>query len=136
MVVSLSLSGGPLRERQAKPISLLRGVSSNRSFPSRASGSTVGGAVELGGFAGVPGLERLVVLGQYGFERWDINSKTAVVPEPPAGLDAVRSQLPRLLEVLGLPDAPQGRAPPRSRSRRSLQRGLPCALQYYVRPTL
>jgi trehalose 6-phosphate phosphatase len=62
-------------------------------------------AVELGGFAGVPGLERLVVLGQYGFERWDINSKTAVVPEPPAGLDAVRSQLPRLLEVLGLPDA-------------------------------
>jgi trehalose 6-phosphate phosphatase len=62
-------------------------------------------AVALGGFADVPGLERLVVLGQYGVERWDLNSKVAVVPEPPAGLDAVRSQLPRLLDVMGLPDA-------------------------------
>jgi trehalose 6-phosphate phosphatase len=62
-------------------------------------------AVELGRFAGVPGLERLVVLGQYGFERWDVSSKTSVVPEAPPGLDVVRSQLPRLLDVLGLTDA-------------------------------
>jgi trehalose 6-phosphate phosphatase len=62
-------------------------------------------AVELGRFAGVPGLERLIVLGQYGFERWDVHSKDSVVPEPPPGLDAVRSQLPKLLDVLGLSDA-------------------------------
>jgi trehalose 6-phosphate phosphatase len=62
-------------------------------------------AVELGGFADELGLERLVVLGQYGFERWDGTSRSTVESEPPPGLDAVRSQLPRLLDVLGLPDA-------------------------------
>jgi trehalose 6-phosphate phosphatase len=62
-------------------------------------------AVELGGLGGEPGLERLVVLGQYGFERWDGGSTSTTEPEPPPGLDTVRSQLPRLLDVLGLPDA-------------------------------
>jgi trehalose 6-phosphate phosphatase len=62
-------------------------------------------AVELGALSDAPGLERLAILGQYGFERWDGTSQSVVAPERPRGLDMVRSQLPRLLDVLGLPDA-------------------------------
>src|SRR5262245_42313157 len=39
-------------------------------------------AVAHGGFAQVPGLEHLVVLGHYGAERWD--AVTATVEAPPA----------------------------------------------------
>ncbi|MFD3486406.1 trehalose-phosphatase [Streptomyces sp. NPDC058665] len=55
-------------------------------------------AVRYGGFAGVPGLEHLVVLGHYGAERWDAVSGTVTAPPPHPGVAAARDELPRLLE--------------------------------------
>lgn len=55
-------------------------------------------AVAHGGFAGVPGLEHLVVLGHYGAERWDAASGEVVAPPPHPGLAAVRAELPALLD--------------------------------------
>jgi len=49
-------------------------------------------AVELGGFAGIPGL---IVLGQYGWERWQEGALTS--PPSPAGVAAARAELPRVL---------------------------------------
>ncbi|MFC9603709.1 trehalose-phosphatase [Streptomyces niveus] len=54
-------------------------------------------AVRYGGFAGVPGLEHLVVLGHYGAERWDAVSGAVQAPEPHPGVAAVRAELPGLL---------------------------------------
>ena len=45
----------------------------------------------------LPGGARLVVMGQYGNERWDAASRAFTSPEPPAGLQAFRDELPRLL---------------------------------------
>ncbi|MEV7341710.1 trehalose-phosphatase [Streptomyces sp. NPDC093544] len=58
-------------------------------------------AVEHGGFAGVPGLEHLVVLGHYGAERWDARSGTVSAPAPHPGVAAVRAELPGLLDTVG-----------------------------------
>ncbi|MFE3603684.1 trehalose-phosphatase [Streptomyces sp. NPDC059096] len=58
-------------------------------------------AVRYGGFAGVPGLEHLVVLGHYGAERWDAVSGTVHAPAPHEGVAAVRAELPGLLEEFG-----------------------------------
>lgn len=58
-------------------------------------------AVRYGGFAGVPGLEHLVVLGHYGAERWDAVSGKVSAPDPHPGVAAVRAELPGLLEGQG-----------------------------------
>ncbi|WP_371670623.1 trehalose-phosphatase [Streptomyces sp. NBC_00289] len=58
-------------------------------------------AVRHGGFAGVPGLEHLVVLGHYGAERWDAVSGTVTAPPPHPGVAAVRAELPGLLDAAG-----------------------------------
>ncbi|MEU0965144.1 trehalose-phosphatase [Streptomyces sp. NPDC005917] len=58
-------------------------------------------AVRYGGFAGVPGLDRLVVLGHYGAERWDAASGEITAPPPHPGIAAVRAELPALLERVG-----------------------------------
>ncbi|WP_128381119.1 trehalose-phosphatase [Streptomyces cavernae] len=58
-------------------------------------------AVRNGGFAGVPGLEHLVVLGHYGAERWDAATDTVTAPPPHPGVAAVRAELPALLERSG-----------------------------------
>ena len=50
-------------------------------------------AVRHGGFAGVPGLEHLVVLGHYGAERWDAATDTVTAPAPHPGVAAVRAEL-------------------------------------------
>ncbi len=63
------------------------------------TGRPVATALELG-----PGLERvpgLVVLGHYGFERWE-NGRISG-PPPPAGVPRVEAELPLLLDSLGLP---------------------------------
>jgi trehalose 6-phosphate phosphatase len=52
--------------------------------------------VDLAGVADVPGL---VVMGQYGVERWSGGSVTAAAPAP--GVEVARSELPRLVEWLG-----------------------------------
>lgn len=58
-------------------------------------------AVHHGGFADVPGLDHLVVLGHYGAERWDAATGTLTTPEPHPGVAAVRAELPGLLERSG-----------------------------------
>jgi trehalose 6-phosphate phosphatase len=56
-------------------------------------------AVENGGFAEVEGL---IVLGQYGAERWEAGVLHA--PEPPPGVAEVRAKLPQVLAAAGAPD--------------------------------
>ncbi|MFH8239570.1 trehalose-phosphatase [Streptomyces sp. G6] len=58
-------------------------------------------AVHHGGFADVPGLDHLVVLGHYGAERWDAATGTLTAPDPHPGVAAVRAELPCLLEHSG-----------------------------------
>ena len=53
-------------------------------------------AVELGGLSGVPGL---IVMGQYGVERWHDGAVEAAEPEP--GLDAAREELPAMVARVG-----------------------------------
>ncbi|MFI8220404.1 trehalose-phosphatase [Streptomyces sp. NPDC085932] len=67
-------------------------------------------AVRNGAFAGVPGLEHLVVLGHYGAERWDARSGEVSTPEPPPGVAAVRAELPGLLDGTGTFVEDKGRA--------------------------
>ena len=59
-------------------------------------------AVEYGGFAGVPGLEHLTVLGQYGLQRWDAATGRLFTPEPLPGIAVLREELPALLTEDGL----------------------------------
>lgn len=61
------------------------------------TGRPAGVAVRYGGFAGVPGLEHLVVLGHYGAERWDAVTGTVNTPAPHPGVAAVRVELPGVL---------------------------------------
>ncbi len=56
-------------------------------------------AVEYGGLAQVNGL---IVLGQYGAERWE--SGVLHVPEPSPGVAEVRAKLPQVLEAAGAPE--------------------------------
>jgi len=56
-------------------------------------------AVDLGGFAGVPGL---IVVGQYGWERWEAGQLTS--PPPPPGIAPARARLPEVLASAGAPD--------------------------------
>jgi trehalose 6-phosphate phosphatase len=56
-------------------------------------------AVELGGLAGVPGL---IVLGHYGWERWQDGTLTA--PPPPPGVATARARLPGILAGAGAPE--------------------------------
>ncbi len=65
--------------------------------------------VALGGLEAVadslPDGARLVVMGQYGNERWDSDTREFTSPEPPRGLQALRDELPRILEKERAPDA-------------------------------
>ncbi|MEE1667853.1 trehalose-phosphatase [Streptomyces sp. WAC07094] len=65
------------------------------------TGRPVDVAVRYGGFAEVPGLEHLVVLGHYGAERWDARTGTVEAPAPHPGVAAARAELPALLEAIG-----------------------------------
>ncbi|MFJ9620996.1 trehalose-phosphatase [Streptomyces sp. NPDC101181] len=65
------------------------------------TGRPAGVAVRHGGFADVPGLERLVVLGHYGAERWDAVTGTVHAPAPHPGIHAVRAELPGVLDEFG-----------------------------------
>ncbi|GHK02802.1 trehalose-phosphatase [Streptomyces sp. NPDC003753] len=65
------------------------------------TGRPAGVAVRHGGFAGVPGLDHLVVLGHYGAERWDARTGTVTAPAPHPGVAAVRAELPGYLDEIG-----------------------------------
>ena len=65
------------------------------------TGRSAGVAVRHGGFAGVPGLEHLVVLGHYGAERWDAVTGTVQAPAPHPGVAEARAELPGFLDSIG-----------------------------------
>ncbi|MGW0084225.1 trehalose-phosphatase [Streptomyces sp. NPDC003393] len=65
------------------------------------TGRPAGVAVRHGGFAGVPGLEHLVVLGHYGAERWEAATGRLTAPAPHPGVAAVRAELPGFLDRIG-----------------------------------
>ena len=60
---------------------------------------------ELSGVSGYPGLERLVVLGHYGLERYDAATGTVTSHDVPPGVAAARDRLPQLLADAGRADA-------------------------------
>lgn len=61
------------------------------------TGRPVRQALDLGGFQGVVGLERLVIFGQYGLERWDAETDTFLVPPRNESVAAVEELLPQWL---------------------------------------
>lgn len=65
------------------------------------TGRPAGVAVRYGGFAGVPGLEHMVVLGHYGAERWDARTGEVRTPGAHPGVTAVRAELPGFLDRIG-----------------------------------
>ncbi len=65
------------------------------------TGRPAGVAVRYGGFAGVPGLDHLVVLGHYGAERWDARTGDVHTPGAHPGVTAARAELPGFLDRIG-----------------------------------
>jgi trehalose 6-phosphate phosphatase len=63
------------------------------------TGRPVDEAVRLGGLAAVPGI---IVLGHYGWQRWQDGQVSA--PPPPPGVAAARRDLPGVLESNGAPE--------------------------------
>lgn len=59
-------------------------------------------AVQLGRLDGDAGLRGMSVLGLYGQERWDAASGEYLEPEPPAGLEDVKAELPGVLRAAGV----------------------------------
>lgn len=59
-------------------------------------------AVRLGGFADVPGLDHLTVLGHYGAERWEAATGTVHAPAPHPGVAAIQAELPGVLDASGV----------------------------------
>ncbi|MET3962453.1 trehalose 6-phosphate phosphatase [Marmoricola sp. OAE513] len=64
----------------------------------------LGGLDDVGDEIGRHGHE-LVVLGQYGNERWTSAGRRVVSPKPPSGLASLIGDLPRILRQAGTPDA-------------------------------
>jgi trehalose 6-phosphate phosphatase len=62
-------------------------------------------AVDLGRFRKVSGLDSMIVVGQYGVERWDAATDEYRVPPDPPQLSAVAAELPKILNSLRLGEA-------------------------------
>jgi trehalose 6-phosphate phosphatase len=62
-------------------------------------------AVRLGRFREVAGLGSMIVLGQYGVERWDAAADEYRLPPNPPQIGAVADELPKILDSLGLGEA-------------------------------
>lgn len=58
-------------------------------------------AVRLGRLREHESLRQMVVLGQYGIERWNASADEFVVPPEPAAISALADELPELLASLG-----------------------------------
>ncbi|MPZ61710.1 MAG: trehalose-phosphatase [Propionibacteriales bacterium] len=65
------------------------------------SGRPVASAVEYGGLAGWSGPADLVVLGEYGLERWHAATGETTEPDPLPGVAEVKRRLPELLARAG-----------------------------------
>lgn len=68
------------------------------------TGRPVRTAVQLGRFRETAGLEHMVVLGQYGVERWNAAADEFVIPPEPSEITAVSDELPEILDPLDLTD--------------------------------
>ncbi|MET0820671.1 MAG: trehalose-phosphatase [Aeromicrobium sp.] len=68
------------------------------------TGRPVRQALDLSGFEGHAGLERLVILGQYGAERWDAADGRTSEPARPEAVAALASTLPAWLAERGAQD--------------------------------
>lgn len=66
------------------------------------TGRPVATAVRLGGFRDAQGLASMIVLGQYGVERWDAEGDRYDLPPIPDGVSQARAELPGVLDRLGL----------------------------------
>lgn len=62
-------------------------------------------AVRLGRFREVTGLQSMIILGQYGVERWNAADDEYLLPPDPPQIRAVAAELPKVLESLGLSEA-------------------------------
>ena len=77
------------------------------------TGRPVETALRLGGFTGKPGLERMVILGQYGVERWDAATAAIILPPLPGAIADLAESLPAWLaerDVAGVRIEDKGRA--------------------------
>jgi trehalose 6-phosphate phosphatase len=79
-------------------------------------------AVRLGGFGEIDGLSSMILLGQYGIERWDASSDRYELPPKPAAIDAIFKELPAILEHY---DASHARIEPKGRALAIHTRRLP-----------
>jgi trehalose 6-phosphate phosphatase len=61
--------------------------------------------VRLGRFREVAGLQSMIVLGQYGVERWNAADDEYLIPPDPPQIRAVAEELPKILDPLGLAGA-------------------------------
>jgi trehalose 6-phosphate phosphatase len=61
--------------------------------------------VRLGGFREAAGLDSMIVLGQYGVERWNAADDAYLIPPDPPEINTIKKELPGLLDSLGLSDA-------------------------------
>ena len=87
---------------QARPlpqaISALRALAPLTGTIAIITGRPAAAAVEYGGFDQIPGI---IVLGQYGRQRWQDGELTS--PPPPPGLAVARDQLPAVLSAARAP---------------------------------
>ena len=103
-VVALDYDGtlAPVVERPSDAIAAPGAVAALSALAGRVrtlalvTGRPADVVVELGGLADVPGL---LVLGQYGAQRWSAGEVTS--PEPLPGVAVLRTRLPELLEAEG-----------------------------------
>lgn len=65
------------------------------------TGRGVGTVRELGRLEGRPGLSKLIVLGQYGVERWDAATGAETTPEIPVGILQARPEVERTIADCG-----------------------------------
>jgi len=68
------------------------------------TGRPAGQAVEYGGFADVPGLERLVVFGHYGLERWDAATGLVTAPDAAPAVIAASQEIADVLQAVDAHD--------------------------------
>lgn len=62
-------------------------------------------AVALAALDDVPGLDSMVILGQYGLERWEASTGVVVTVPPPPGLETVRAEIADVIAEAGVADA-------------------------------
>jgi trehalose 6-phosphate phosphatase len=69
------------------------------------TGRPVRTVVRLGRFRDIAGLQSMIVLGQYGVERWNAADDQYLIPPDPPEIRAVAEELPKVLDSRDLADA-------------------------------